>query len=106
MGVGDMFKLLSQAGQIRDQMAQMQARAARRTVEGHAGGGLVKVTANGTGEILMVTYDPEALKDAQVLGALTTTAVNDALAKSKEVLSEEMRGTMSALGLPAGLPGL
>lgn len=105
-GMGDLMKLMGQAGKIRENMAQMQERAARRTVEGQAGGGLVKVTANGIGEVLAVAIDPEALLDPEALGPLVAAAVNVATRKGKEVLLEETRQALGGIDLPPGFPGL
>jgi DNA-binding YbaB/EbfC family protein len=101
--IGQLVKLLGQAGKIREGLSEVQARAARRTVEGEAGGGLVRVCANGAGEILSVSIDPEALKEPESLGPLLTAATNLALRRSKEVLLEESQALMGGLGLPPGM---
>jgi DNA-binding YbaB/EbfC family protein len=98
--ISQMMKLLGQAGKIREGLNEVQVRAARRTVEGEAGGGLVKVTANGAGEILDVRIDAEALKEPESLNPLLVAATNLALRKSKEVLLEESQALMGGLGLP------
>lgn len=103
MGPLDLMKLVSQAGKIRENMGQLKDKAAKRTVEGAAGGGLVKVTVNGAGEVLSVTVDPEALQDPEALGPLVAAAVNDGLRKSKEVLLEETKAAMGGLDLPPGM---
>lgn len=104
--IADLMKLVGQAGKIRENMAQMQERAAKRTVEGESGGGMVKVTASGIGEVLAITIDPEVLKDPETVGPLVTAAVNVALRKSKELLLEETRQAMGGIDLPPGFPGL
>ena len=106
MGMGDMLKLAGQAGKIRERMDEVQVRAAQTTVLGEAGGGLVKVTANGTGEILAVKIEAEVLKDPEDLGPLIVAAANAALRKSKESLREEFRQALGGIDLPAGIPGL
>jgi DNA-binding YbaB/EbfC family protein len=103
--IGDLMKLMGQAGKIRENMAQMHERAAKQTVEGEAGGGMVKVTANGTGELLTVAIDPEALKDPETLGPLIAAAANAALRKSKEVLLAETRQALGGIDLPPGFMG-
>jgi hypothetical protein len=88
-------------------MAKVRERAAARSVEGEAGGGLVKATANGVGEVLSVTVDPEALKDPETLGPLIAAATNVALRKSREILMEEGQKTAEQFGinLPPGVFG-
>ena len=57
----DMNKLMEQAAQMQEQMARMQEEAAAETAEASVGGGMVKVTANGAGEVLSITISPEAI---------------------------------------------
>lgn len=104
--IADLMKLVGQAGKIRENMAQMQERAAMRVVEGEAGGGMVKVKANGIGELLSIEIDPEVLKDPETVGPLVAAAANAALRKGKEVLLEETRQAMGGIDLPPGFPGV
>jgi hypothetical protein len=100
--IGDVLKLMGQMGKLREGLDQAQERAARRRVEGAAGGGLVKATADGLGEILSVTIEAEALKDPESLGPLITAAVNLALRKSREALIEESSAALGGLEVPPG----
>jgi DNA-binding protein YbaB len=67
----------------------------------------VKVTANGVGELLSVTIDPETLKDPETLGPLIAAASNLALHKSREILMEEGQKAAEEFGinLPPGVFG-
>lgn len=96
-GLGD---LLSQAQKMKEEVQRVQETAAHQTVEGSAGGGMVKVTANGKQEILSVSIDPEVLKlgDREMLQDLVRAAVNEALKNSQHVMSDEMGKLMSGLG--------
>ncbi len=102
-GMSDVMKLMGQAGKMKENMAQAQERARNRMAVGEAAAGLIKVTANGIGEIIAVRVDPEALKDPELLGPLVVAATNAALNKGKEVLAEEMRTAMKGIDLPPGL---
>jgi nucleoid-associated protein EbfC len=102
-GMGDLMKLMGQAGKIKDNLTEAHERARKRTVTGESGGGIVKVTANGTGEVLALETSPEALKDPESLGPLVVSAVNIALAKGKEVMLEETRTAMGGIDLPQGI---
>ncbi|MEI6233697.1 MAG: YbaB/EbfC family nucleoid-associated protein [Planctomycetota bacterium] len=102
-GMGDIMKLMGQREKIAENMEQAKIRARNRNVMGASGGGLVKVIANGLGDIIAVEFDPEALKDAESLGPLVVAASNIAVAKSKEVLAEELRTAMGGIDLPPGL---
>ena len=105
----DMNKLMQQAAQMQEQMEKMQEEAANEIAEASAGGGMVKVTANGAGEVLSITISPEAIDpdDPEVLADLVLAGVNEAL-RSAQPPSRRSSGAMAdgrALG-GLGLPGL
>ena len=102
-GMGDIMKLMGQREKIAENMEQAKVRARNRTVVGESGGGLVKVTANGMGDIVTVAFEPEALKDPESLGPLVVSATNIAVTKGKEVMAEELRTAMGGIDIPPGL---
>jgi DNA-binding YbaB/EbfC family protein len=105
MGNGlDMNKLMQQAQQMQQQMAQAQEQLALETVESSAGGGLVTVRATGSGDILEIKIDPKAIDpdDPELLEDMVLAAVNEAL-RSAQSLAQSKLGAMTG-GL--GLPGL
>ena len=104
-GMGDVMKLMGQMGKIKENMTVAQDRAKARTTTCEAAAGMVKVTANGMGEIVKVTIDPEALKDGEALGSYLVSATNKAIAQSKEVLMEEVQLANKGLDLPPGMMG-
>ena len=57
----DMNKMLKQVQEMQEQMARAQEDLAKEMVEASAGGGMVKVKATGSGEIVEVTIAPEAI---------------------------------------------
>jgi len=69
-----------------------QAEAAARTVEGSAGGGVVKVTMTGGGEVTGITLSPEVVDpaDVEMLQDLVLAALRDAGAKVVEMQREAM----------------
>jgi DNA-binding YbaB/EbfC family protein len=101
--MGDMMKLMGQLPKMKQNLAAAQERARNRQAVGESGAGMVKVTANGLGEILSVKIDPEVLKDPELVGPLVTAATNLAIVKSKEVLAEEAKVAMGGMDLPPGL---
>ena len=56
----NMNDLLKQAQKMQEQLMEAQQAAADQVVEGHAGGGVVKVTVTGAMEFQSVTIDPAA----------------------------------------------
>jgi DNA-binding YbaB/EbfC family protein len=102
----DMNQLLQQVGQMQQQMQSAQEELAKETVEASAGGGMVTVTASGTGEIKSIAIDPKAIDPGEpdLLGDMVLAAVNEAL-KSAHSLAESKLGglaggTLGGLGLP------
>ncbi|MCD6308269.1 MAG: YbaB/EbfC family nucleoid-associated protein [Candidatus Latescibacteria bacterium] len=104
-GMGNMMK---QAQKLQKQMLEMQEEMARKTVEGTAGGGMVKVVANGRQEILEVKIDPEVVdpEDVELLEDLIVAAISNAHEKSRSLMEEKM-GSIMPPGLGnLGIPGL
>lgn len=95
-------KLMKQAARMQQQMEQIQAELARRTVETSAGGGAVKVTAKCDGTLAAIKVDPQALNpaDAQLLEDMLLSAVNQALAQAKEISNTEMQKVTAGFSLP------
>ncbi len=104
---GNLGNIMKQAQVFQEQMAKVQEEAASKTVEGTAGGGMVTVTANGALQVVSVKIDPEVLKsgDAEMLQDLLMAATNDALRKSREMMTEEMKKLTGGIPLP-NIPGL
>lgn len=95
-------KLMKQAARMQQQMEQIQAELARRTVETSAGGGAVKVTAKCDGTLAAIKVDPQALNpdDALLLEDMLLSAVNQALAQAKAISNAEMQKVTAGFSLP------
>jgi len=95
-------KLMKQAAKMQQQMEQIQAGLATRTVEATSGGGAVKVVAKCDGSLASVKIDPQALNpsDAQIVEDMILTAANQALNQAKEISNAEMGKVTSGLSLP------
>ncbi|HEB73900.1 MAG TPA: YbaB/EbfC family nucleoid-associated protein [Candidatus Desulfofervidus auxilii] len=95
-------QLMKQAKKMQAKMAELQAELEQKTVESSAGGGMVKVIANGKQEILSITIDPEVVnaEDIEMLQDLILAAVNDALRKAQEMVAEEMGKITGGLKIP------
>jgi len=95
-------KLMKQAARMQQQMEQIQADLARRTVDASAGGGAVKVTAKCDGTLAAIKVDPQALNpsDAQLLEDMLLSATNQALSQAKEISNTEMGKATSGFNLP------
>jgi DNA-binding YbaB/EbfC family protein len=106
-GMPNMGQIMKQAQQFQAKMAKLQEELGDRTVEASAGGGMVTVVANGRQEIVSIVIEPEVIdpEDREMLQDLVMAAVNDGLAKAKEMVNEEMGKLTKGMNLP-NLPGL
>ncbi len=106
-GMPNLGNLMKQAQQFQSKLAALQEELAEKTVEASAGGGMVRVVANGRQEILSVKIDPEvtASEDREMLQDLILAAVNEALTNAKNMMNEEMGKLTRGLNLP-NIPGL
>jgi nucleoid-associated protein EbfC len=103
----DFNKMMEQVQQMQAQMQQAQEDLKNETVEATAGGGMVKVTATGAGEIKEIVIDPKAIDpdDPEMLADMVTAAVNEALRSSQSLVESKLGPALGGLhGL--GLPGL
>ena len=95
-------KLMKQAARMQQQMEEIQAALAKRTVEATSGGGAVKVVAKCDGTIASIKIDPQALNpaDAQLVEDMIVTAANQALGQAKEISTAEMGKATAGFSLP------
>ncbi len=110
----NMNNLMKQAQKMQEEMAKVQEKLGAITVEGTAGGGMVKVTANCKLEIQSISIEPEVVdpEDKEMLEDLIAAAVNQAIRNAQARANEEMQsvtgGMLSGMNLPGNLniPGL
>jgi nucleoid-associated protein EbfC len=90
---------------MQERMQTMQAELADMEIEGQSGGGLVKVTLNGKGEMRGLKIDPSLLKpdEAEIVEDLIIAAAQDARAKSEQQMQDKMSEVTGGLPLPPGL---
>ncbi len=100
-----MDKIIKQAQRMQAQMALAQEELQKAVLEGAAGGGAVKATVNGHGDILSITINKDVVNpdDVEMLEDLVLGAVKEAIAKSKELSNDKMNSVTGGMG---GLPGL
>jgi DNA-binding YbaB/EbfC family protein len=95
-------KLMKQAARMQQQVEQIQAALAQRTVEASSGGGAVKIAAKCDGTLASVKIDPQAVNpaDAQLLEDMILSAANQALSQAKEISTAEMGKVTAGFNLP------
>lgn len=99
---GNMQKMMKQVQKMQADMAKLQEELGNRTVESTAGGGVVKVVANGKQELVSIEINPEAVdpEDVDMLQDLVLTAVNNALNQSRDMVSQEMGKLTGGMNIP------
>ncbi|WP_025273516.1 YbaB/EbfC family nucleoid-associated protein [Haloglycomyces albus] len=108
---GDMSKMLEQAQQMQAQYEQAQAELAEAEVSADAGGGLVRATVSGDGELKDITIDPKAVDpdDIESLQDMVVAAVQAASSDAQNLAEEKLGPVGDALGNMTGglgLPGM
>lgn len=100
----DLGALMKEAQAMQQKLQDAQARLAETSVEGSAGGGMVRLTLQGSGELKSVVFDDELLKpgEGEVLSDLIVAAHADAKRKLDAAQAEAMK---AIAGPFAGMPG-
>ncbi|MGH3562787.1 MAG: YbaB/EbfC family nucleoid-associated protein [Mycobacterium sp.] len=107
-GPPDMSTLLAQAQQMQQQLLQAQQQLVNTEVHGQAGGGLVRVTAKGSGEVVAVAIDPKVVDpdDVETLQDLIVGALADASEQVTKLAQERLGPLAGGMGDALGLPGV
>ena len=98
----NMQDLFKQAQKMQQDLAAAQEELANATVEGSAGGGLVKATVTGSGELTELLIDASVVDpdDIETLQDLVVAAVRDATHSAAELAQQAMAPLTGGLGLP------
>ena len=98
----NMNQLFKQAQQRQKKMQEMQEKSESITQEGTAGGGMVKATVNGKGQLLAVKIDPSIVNkdDVEMIEDLVIASFNDAKSKIDERIGAEMSSITGGLNIP------
>jgi nucleoid-associated protein EbfC len=99
---GNVQKMMKQAQKLQRQMMEAQDALAEERVEGTAGGGMVRVVADGQQNVLEIKIEPEAVdpEDVEMLEDMVLAAVNDAMRKSKELAEERLGVFTKGMKIP------
>jgi DNA-binding YbaB/EbfC family protein len=92
--------MMRQAQKMQAQLQKIQEELETLTVEGSAGGGVVKVTMTGKQVVETITIDPEAVEDVELLQDLVAAAVNDAFNKTQEMAASKMSVITGGMNIP------
>jgi nucleoid-associated protein EbfC len=98
-------EVMRQAQDFQNRLQKIKDELARRTVETSVGGGMVKVTASGSGRIVKIELEPAAVdaKDIDMLQDLVVAGVNQALDEAHRLSTQAIRTLTGNLPIPSGL---
>ena len=96
----NMNELMKQAQKMQSQMTKIQEGLADETVEGNAGGGMVRAVFTGQGDFVSIHLEKEVVSpdDIEMLEDLISAAVSDGLRKAKELATDRMGPIAGGLG--------
>jgi DNA-binding YbaB/EbfC family protein len=99
---GNMGGLIKQAQKLQQQMESMQKELETKEFSATAGGGAVKVVANGKKQIMEISIKPEVVDpdDVEMLEDLIMLACNEALKKAEEETADEMKKLTGGMNIP------
>ncbi len=97
-----MGNLQRMAMQMQQEMARVQAELETLTVEGTAGGGVVKATVTGKQTLTALVIDQSAVDpdDVEMLQDLVLAAVNEAMSSARRTAEQKMAAVTGGLRLP------
>jgi nucleoid-associated protein EbfC len=95
-------KILKQAQDMMAKLERVKEETARKTVESTVGGGMVTAVARGDNTLVEIRIEREAVDpdDIEMLQDLIVAAVNDALKKAQQMMSDEMGKLTAGLNIP------
>jgi DNA-binding YbaB/EbfC family protein len=98
-------KMMKQAQEMQQKIADMQAKLEEEESEGSSGGGMVVVRLSGKGLMKKITIDAKLMdpSEKEMLEDLIVAAHNDAKNKVEASASEKMSKIAGGLNLPPGM---
>ncbi|MDQ0992079.1 YbaB/EbfC family nucleoid-associated protein [Streptomyces sp. V3I7] len=105
-GQPNMQQLLQQAQKMQQDLAQAREELANTDVDGEAGGGLVKATVSGVGDLKALKIDPKIVdpEDTDTLTDLIIAAVHTANENAQTLQEQKLGPLAQGLGGGSGLP--
>ncbi len=98
----DMSKMGQMMEELQSKAKEMEEKQKLVTMTAKAGGGMIEVTANGSGEIIDMTIDDSILDDKESLQILLISAMNDVLKMVEDNKKSQAMGMMGGMN-PFGM---
>ncbi|NIT60523.1 MAG: YbaB/EbfC family nucleoid-associated protein [Aliifodinibius sp.] len=104
----NMANMFGKFSELQEKVEEAKQELSKLEVEAEAGGGMVKVKANGKRQILSITLDKDVIDpdDAEMMEDLVVAGVNKALEKAEEAAQERMQETYKDIMPGGGIPGM
>ncbi len=101
-GLANLGSLVKQAQQIGGQIQNLSETLKDRRTTGTAGGGMVEIEVNGLMEVLQCRIDQQLIEqgDRELIEDLIVAAVNQAVAKGKQLHADAMKDLTGGMELP------
>lgn len=101
----DVMGMMKQVTQMQARLKQVQEELAQAEVDGQSGGGLVRVTVDGKGEVKRLRIDPSLMKadEVEILEDLIVAAAADAKNKADQQMQAKMAEITAGLPIPPGM---
>jgi DNA-binding YbaB/EbfC family protein len=103
-GSGNMADMFGKMMEMQQKISEKQEELKNKTTTAEAGGGMVKVTANGNQRVTAIEIDPDVVDpdDLEMLEDLVAAGVNKALKEASDLAQDEMRKAAGGM-LPPGM---
>ncbi|MCX7760659.1 MAG: YbaB/EbfC family nucleoid-associated protein [Hydrogenothermaceae bacterium] len=93
-------EMMKQLQSMKENMEKAKEELKREKIVVEVGGGMVKVTVNGVGEIIDIDIDKSVIDDYELLRELLISGVNEAIERSRDVMTQKMT---EAAGIPLSM---
>lgn len=105
---GNMADMFGKLSQFQSKMEEAKRNLESLKVEAEAGGGMVKVTANGNRQVVSIELDKDVVdpEEKEMLEDLVVAGVNKALQKAEEAGKEKMQEVYKDILPGGGIPGM
>jgi DNA-binding YbaB/EbfC family protein len=98
----DMSKMGQMMEQLQSKAKEMEEQSKNVVLTAKAGGGMIEVIANGSGEVIDITIDDSILEDKESLQILLISAINDVNKMVEDNKKSQAMGMMGGLN-PFGM---
>jgi DNA-binding YbaB/EbfC family protein len=98
----DMSKMGQMMEQLQSKAKEMEEQSKNVVLTAKAGGGMIEVIANGSGEVIDITIDDSILEDKESLQILLISAINDVNRMVEDNKKSQAMGMMGGLN-PFGM---